>query len=181
MIDSTVLLFWIFCAIVAGAIGMTKNRAGAGVLLGALLGPIGILIALFLGKGENEGAASSKAAVSTSGTFDPSDLTKKCPDCAETIKLEAHVCRYCQKKYSDEEITSQLAAYKNEFLCSKAKKRDLHVSQDPALLDMIPDFQKRFSNYSNEELLKMQSQGEDFWAIPALMAVDLILVERGID
>ncbi len=158
---------------------MTKNRAAAGILLGAFLGPIGVLIALFLEKEENEGAASSKAAVSTNGTFDPSTLTKKCPDCAETIKLEALVCRYCQKKYSGEEVAAQIAASENEFLSSKAKKQELAV--DPIIASMVPDIQKRYSKYSSEKLQKMKRQGTDYWGDAALMAIDLVLAERGID
>ena len=48
MFDSSYFLWWIFCAIVGGAVGLAKDRASAGILLGALLGPIGVIIALFL-------------------------------------------------------------------------------------------------------------------------------------
>jgi hypothetical protein len=175
MIDSTVLLFWIIFAIIGGAIGMTKNRAAAGILLGVFLGPLGIIIVLILEKREGEVAASSGTAVSTSKTFDPSTLTKKCPDCAETIKLEAHVCRFCQKRYSDEEVVSQIATSENEFLSSKAKEKDLTV--DPVITGLVLDLKNCYSKYSNEKLQKIKRQGTG----SALIAVDLILAERGID
>lgn len=48
MNDSSYILWWILCAIVAGAIGHTKGQAAVGVILGALLGPIGVIFTLFL-------------------------------------------------------------------------------------------------------------------------------------
>ena len=40
------VIFWIFCAIIAGAIGAGKNRTAEGVLWGGLLGIIGVVVIL---------------------------------------------------------------------------------------------------------------------------------------
>lgn len=48
MNDSSYILWWILCAIIGGAIGHMKEQAAIGVILGALLGPIGVIISLFL-------------------------------------------------------------------------------------------------------------------------------------
>ena len=39
----------------------------------------------------------------------PPELTRTCPDCAETIKAEAHVCRFCGVRFSDEEVAAAVA------------------------------------------------------------------------
>jgi hypothetical protein len=56
-------------------IGKPKGRAGEGAVLGAILGPIGWLIV---------------ACVKSEGM-------RKCPFCAEEVKSEATVCRFCSR------------------------------------------------------------------------------------
>lgn len=79
MDGSTAILWWIFCGLIGGAIGATRGRVGAGILLGALLGPIGIIASLCLGSQKDT----------------QKKVTKKCPRCAERIQKAAQVCRYC--------------------------------------------------------------------------------------
>jgi hypothetical protein len=62
-------------ALVGWMIGKPKGRAGQGAVLGALLGPIGWLI---VACGKSEGM-------------------RKCPFCAEEVKSEATVCRFCSR------------------------------------------------------------------------------------
>lgn len=76
-----VLLFWIVFAILGGALGATKGRAGEGAALGLLLGPLGILIVP---------ALKSQKELNKKGT-------KVCPHCAERVAVKAKVCKHCQK------------------------------------------------------------------------------------
>jgi len=84
-----ILLFsvWIGCAF--GAMALASNKGRSGCLwgfLGLLLGPFALLIAALSGS-ETSGAAHS-----------PSLGMKPCPYCAEQVRAEAVLCRYCGSK-----------------------------------------------------------------------------------
>lgn len=67
------LLVWSVLAVVGSLIALAVNgRILAGAVLGALLGPIGWLIVLFL-----------------------QDIRAKCPKCRGIVPLDAELCRHC--------------------------------------------------------------------------------------
>lgn len=68
------IVFWAICAFVAALIAGRRNAAGTGCLLGALLGPFGIIASIFV-KGDRV----------------------DCPYCKELIRADATVCPHCQR------------------------------------------------------------------------------------
>jgi hypothetical protein len=83
----TFIVIWIVSSILGVMIGSSKGRGGAGFALGFLLGPLGVIIALFLKP--NSGKVEAEAIVSGG--------MRKCPYCAELVKTEAVICKHCQK------------------------------------------------------------------------------------
>jgi hypothetical protein len=47
--------------------------------------------------------------------FSPNTLTKKCPDCAEDVKLEAVVCRFCGRKFEPSEVQASIQEAQSRF------------------------------------------------------------------
>jgi len=72
-----VIIFWIFLSILVGVFASSKKRSGLGwFFLSLIISPlITFIIILIIGQS-------------------PGSL-KKCPKCAEQVKVEARVCRFC--------------------------------------------------------------------------------------
>lgn len=73
-------------ALVGYAIGKPKGQEAVGLLLGLLLGILGWVIVALM---------PPNASVADRADPEPAALVRSCPWCAEPIRIEARVCRFC--------------------------------------------------------------------------------------
>lgn len=127
MIATLLFIQAVVFAVLSAIVASDKNRSAAGwSILGFLFGLFGFIAAIVVSEGEEETQpdrekqSSSKEGhlPSTAREFDPDEHDKKCPDCAEYIKLEARVCKHCGHEFSDEEVEQQIENVKEEEVIS---------------------------------------------------------------
>lgn len=80
------LLVWLLFGIASAVVASNKGKEGcAWFILGCLLGPFGLILALV---SKPDQRRLDNQAISTG-------LSQKCPECAELVRAEARKCRFC--------------------------------------------------------------------------------------
>ncbi|MCS3664520.1 zinc ribbon domain-containing protein [Salinibacter ruber] len=139
------VVFGILSAIIAS----NKNRsAGGWGALGFLFGLFGFIAAIAIGEAEDDTRSSrrrssqqkssssekkqtprNKEKQSSAQGFDPENHEKKCPDCAEYIKLEAQVCKHCGRRFSDEEVERQIEKRRSRVESGQQTEEDSETKE----------------------------------------------------
>lgn len=92
-------------------IGLISDKQNI-MLLGAALSVVGAILTVFGGRSSREGVVAESSNLSAN--------TRKCPFCAETIKAEAVVCRFCSRDIAPvQAIADSLTTLSHDELMAK--------------------------------------------------------------
>ena len=81
-----IIILWVLCGIITAVIASEKGHNGCGwLLIGCLLGVFGVVLAIVVSPNVEMIEAKKLAK----------GANKKCPSCAELVKVEAVKCRHC--------------------------------------------------------------------------------------
>jgi hypothetical protein len=87
-----IFVFWVLFAIIVGVAAGSRGRSGWGwFFLAVLISPLLAIILLALMPRLDQPVSVSVPV--------PAGATKTCPDCAETVKAEARICRHCRHDF----------------------------------------------------------------------------------
>lgn len=95
------LIYTLALTVITALAANARGRdPGLWALLGFLFGIFALIAVLVIGRPADELDFESDSERSSPPCAN-TDETKQCPDCAEMIKTQARVCRFCGKRFED--------------------------------------------------------------------------------
>ena len=102
----TIVILWALFAIFSAILANSKNRSAFGWgAVGLFFGPFGLLVAALpalpdpLMQMAEQAQMARQAQVVQQAQIAQQVQTRSCPDCRETIRFDARVCRHCGLRY----------------------------------------------------------------------------------
>lgn len=146
------IVFFCLCGLITGIAGSNKGRSGfLWFLVGFVLGPLGIVLAL-VAKKDNQTIENKALA---SGT------QKKCPFCAELIKNEAIICKHCNREQTEHNASMQRNNSEKALLNAIADndvegvKNILNTAQDITYAEFSTPPLEYAELHDNEEVISL--------------------------
>ena len=173
-----IIVVWVALCFVAGAIASKKGRSSVGFFfLSLVLSPLIGIIAALIAKPNEEKVEKSKIAEGNS---------KKCPFCAEIIKAEAKVCRYCGRELAKaDEVDWIVKKYsqKEENGATEPKgKKGSGYGRFYAILCLVAIGIIIISNYKNDvepNISKNSTKDSNCVEFVALLSANEVATEMG--